>query len=145
LIDSQAGTEDPALVPTYEALYEAWLAAPSVDLAEMVAEVILGPADHEPWVSKWLARPSDWVREPFKTLLGREDLQDRLAEITCPALVIHGEADTAISLERAQALCNGLKGCEGLIAIEGGGHAANLSHPGVVTEALRDFFRRHAA
>lgn len=145
LIDSQAGREDPDLLPTYEALLAAWKAGATVAIAESVAQIILGPADHEPWVSKWLARPPDWVEEPFKTLAGREDLHDRLVEISCPALVIHGLDDPAITLELAQTLCNGLPGCEGLITIEGGGHAANLSHPGVVTEALRDFFRRHSA
>jgi pimeloyl-ACP methyl ester carboxylesterase len=144
-IDSQAGPEDPNVLPMYEGLVAAWMAGPTVDLAESVAQIILGPADHEPWVAKWIARPHDWVAEPFATLAGREDLHDRLSEITCPALVIHGTADTAITMELAQALCDGLARCEGLIAIEGAGHAANLSHPGVVTEALRDFFRRHSA
>lgn len=144
-IDSQAGPEDPDVVPMYEGLLAAWLAGPTDELAETVAQIIVGPADHAPWVSRWLARPHDWVVEPFKTLVGREDLHDRLGEIASPALVIHGEADSAVSVDQAQALCTGLSGCEGLVTIEGAGHAANLSHPGVVTEALRDFFRRHSA
>lgn len=144
LIDTQAGPEDPNLKPVYDGMLAAWQASPNPDLAESVAEIILGPADHEPWVQKWLARPPDWIVEPYKTLVEREDIHDRLAEITSPALVIHGTADSAISMDKAQALCDGLPGCEGLISIEGAGHAANLSHPGVVTEALRDFFRRHA-
>ncbi|MEA2453700.1 MAG: 3-oxoadipate enol-lactonase [Actinomycetota bacterium] len=144
-IDSQAGPENPDMVPMYEGLLTAWLAGPTVDLAESVAQIILGPADHEPWVTKWMARPFEWVQEPFSTLVGREDLHDRLGEISCPALVIHGTADTAISMELAQRLCLGLPGCEGLVQVEDAGHAANLSNPGVVTEALRDFFRRHSA
>jgi pimeloyl-ACP methyl ester carboxylesterase len=144
LIDSQAGPENPDMLPVYEGLHAAWLAGPSADLAESVAEIILGPADHAPWLAKWLARPHEWVTEPFKTLAGREDIHDRLSEITCRALVIHGEADTAIPMELAEALCSGLPGCEGLVKIDGAGHASNLSHPGVVTEALRDFVRRHA-
>lgn len=144
LIDSQAGPEDPAMLPVYEALHEAWLAGPSADLAESVAALILGPADHGPWLAKWLARPHEWVTEPFKALSSREDIHDRLSEITCRAIVIHGEADTAIPMELAEALCSGLPGCEGLVKIDGAGHASNLSHPGVVTEAVRDFVRRHA-
>lgn len=144
-IDSQAGPEDPNMLPVYEGLLAAWTAGPTPDLAETVAQIILGPADHAPWVSKWMARPHDWVLEPFKALSGREDLHDRLGEITSPALVIHGDADAAISMDLAEALCAGLSGCEGLVKIEGAGHASNLSHPGVVTEALRDLFRRHSA
>lgn len=144
LIDTQAGPENPDLVPVYKALLEAWLQGPTVELAETVADIILGPADHGPWVSKWMARPHDWVVEPFNTLVSREDIHDRLGEITCRALVLHGDADAAISMDLAEALCKGLPGCEGLIKIEGAGHAANLSYPGVVTESLRDLFRRHA-
>jgi 3-oxoadipate enol-lactonase len=144
LIDTQAGPENPEIVPVYEGLMDAWLAGPSEALAESVAEIILGPADHRPWVEKWLARPFEWVKEPFNTLVGRDDVHDRLNEISCPALVFHGDVDTAIPMELAERLCAGLQNCEGLVRIEGAGHAANLSHPGVVTEALRDFFRRHA-
>ena len=144
LIDSQAGPENPDMLPVYEGLRDAWLAGPTTDMAESVAEIILGPADHAPWVAKWLARPPTDIVEPFNTLVSREDIHDRLGEITCRAFVIHGDGDIAISLELAQALCDGLSGCEGLLKIEGAGHASNLSHPGVVTEALRDFFRRHA-
>ena len=143
LIDTQAGPENPDIVPVYEGLLDAWLAGPTETLAESVADIILGPADHAPWVERWMSRPFEWVREPFRTLVSREDIHDRLGEITCPALVIHGESDVAISMELAQRLCDGLASCEGLVKIEGAGHAANLSHPGVVTEALRDLFRRH--
>lgn len=145
LIDSQAGAEEPHVLVGYETLLAAWFEGPSRELAESVAGVILGPADHEPWVTRWLTRPHDWVQEPFNTLATREDLHDRLDEIRCPALVIHGELDAAISLDLAEALCAGLPRCEGLLKVEGAGHAANLSHPGVVTEALRDLFRRHSA
>jgi pimeloyl-ACP methyl ester carboxylesterase len=144
LIDTQAGPENPDIVPVYEGLLAAWLAGPTVDMADSVADIILGPADHEPWVKKWMARPNNWVQGPFATLVGREDIHDRLDEITCPALIFHGDADTAIPMELAQRLCDGLPGCQGLIKIEGAGHASNLSHPGVVTEGLRDFVRRHA-
>jgi len=143
-IDSQAGAEDPALVPTYDAWLNAWTKEPSRTLAELVADVIVAPADREPWIEKWLSRPATDAIEPYRTLTSREDLHDRLGEITCPAIVIHGAADPAISMDKAEALCAGLPGCEGLIRIPEAGHAANLSHPGVVNEALRDFFRRHS-
>jgi pimeloyl-ACP methyl ester carboxylesterase len=143
-IDSQAGPEDPAMQPTYDAFLAAWTAEPNHDLAEMVAAIILGPADHEPWITKWLARDPNDVIEPYRTLTTREDLHDRLGEIGCPAIVIHGEADSAISLDQAEALCSGLPRCEALIRVPDAGHAANLSHPGVVNEALRDFVRRYS-
>jgi pimeloyl-ACP methyl ester carboxylesterase len=144
-IDSQAGPEDESLLPGYEAMLAEWTTnGPSDALAEGVASIILGPADHAPWIAKWQARPPDAVVEPFKTLIGREDLHDRLGEITCPAVVIHGDADAAIPMAIAERLCNGLPGCERLVPIPGGGHSSNLSHPEAVTEVVRDFCRRHA-
>ncbi len=145
LVDSQAGVEDPAHLPGYEAMVQQWSTkGPSVSLGEASAAIILGPADHEPWIGKWMTKPNDYPVEPMKTLTSRGDIHDRLPEIACPALVIHGEIDAAIPMERAEALCAGLSGCEGVLRIEGAGHAANLSHPGIVTEAIRDFCRRHA-
>ena len=144
LIDTQAGAEDPAMAPAYEAMATAWEQQPTRELAESAAQIILGGADQEPWIAKWMARPKTALRDPFAALMSREDIHDRLGEITCPALVIHGLDDPAIAIDKAEALCAGLRRCEGLLKIEGGGHAANLTHPGVVTEALRDFFHRHA-
>lgn len=143
-IDSQAGPENPEMTPVYDGFVATWRAGPTRDLAERVATITLGPAEHEPWIEKWLARDPDDVVEPYRTLTGREDLHDRLGEIEAPAIVIHGDADPAISMDKAEALCAGLPRCEGVVRIEGGGHASNLSHPGIVTEALRDFLRRHA-
>jgi pimeloyl-ACP methyl ester carboxylesterase len=105
----------------------------------MVATTILGDAEPAPWIAKWKARPEDQVRHIYATLVDREDLHDRLGEIACPTLVIHGTADAAIPLAKATALCDGLPRCRGVIPIDGGGHAVNLTHPGPVTAALRDF------
>jgi 3-oxoadipate enol-lactonase len=144
-IDSHAGREDESLLPGYEAMVHEWMTnGPSDALAEVVASIILGPADHGPWIAKWKAKPPEWVVEPFKTLVGREDLHDRLAEITCPCIVIHGEADAAIPMANSESLCRGLPRCEKIVRIPGAGHASNLSHPEVVTDVLRDFCARHA-
>ena len=62
-------------------------------------------------------------------LFDRDDITDRLGEIGCPALVIHGTADISIEMELAERLCQGLPGCAGVVRIEGAPHAANLTHP----------------
>jgi pimeloyl-ACP methyl ester carboxylesterase len=73
------------------------------------------------------------------TLLSREDITDRLGEITCPALVIHGNADAAIPVAKAAELASGLPGAWPLVVVEGAGHAANLSHPDEVNAEIRRF------
>src|SRR3954469_15711509 len=103
LIDTQSGPEPPEALPVYEAMTEEWVTnGPSDDLAEGVAGIILGPAGHAPWIAKWQARPKEFIAEPSRPRAGREDTPARLAEITAPAIVFHGEADAAIPMERAE-------------------------------------------
>jgi pimeloyl-ACP methyl ester carboxylesterase len=83
--------------------------------------------------------PRSLLRPAFQTLVGREDIHDRLGQIKAPALVIHGTADAAIDLELAQRLCSELADCRGLVIVEGAGHASNLTHPEEVNTALKQF------
>jgi 3-oxoadipate enol-lactonase len=145
-IDSQAGPELEELRPLHDAQTEEWLQrGPARDLAEATAEVILGPAERETWIEKWLEQPREAIVPIYDALMGRDDLRDRLDEIVCPTIVIHGEADVAIPMERAEQLAEGLPHCVGLVRVPGAGHAANLSHPGIVTETIRDFCRLHGS
>ena len=62
-----------------------------------------------------------------------------MGEITCPALVVHGTEDAAIPMEKAEQLRTELSDCRDLVPVEGGSHAANLTHPDVVNDAIRRF------
>jgi pimeloyl-ACP methyl ester carboxylesterase len=101
--------------------------------------MIISPAPAEKWTAKWESWDPANVIPMFDALLEREDITDRLREITCPAAVVHGTADPSIPMEKADALCAGLPNCSEVVRIEGGGHAANLSHPAEVNAALRAF------
>jgi 3-oxoadipate enol-lactonase len=145
LIDTQAGPESDDVVPGYEALLEEWRTnGPQMHIVEVAAASIVDPAPREPWIEKWMAASNDYPVEPMRCLMSRDDITERLGEITAPALVVHGDADPAIPMDLAEALCNGLSNCEGLIPIAGGGHASNLSHPDDVNKHLLDFCHRHA-
>lgn len=140
LIDSQAGAEDPGLSDMYRTWAETWAKdGPQDHLVEATVPLILSPAPAEKWTEKWRAWPQGNVVPMIECLTNREDITDRLGEITCPAAVVHGTADPSIPIEKADALCAGLPGCSGVTRIEGGGHASNLSHPEQVTEALTKF------
>jgi len=140
LLDTQAGPEEPEVVPMYRQWGQDW-AAGGADPAILAytATTILGPADHEPWIERWLAMPPHRAPQVLHPLLEREDITDRLGEITCPALVVHGSADAAIPVAKAEALAAGLSGAGPVVVVEGGGHAANLSHPEPVNAAVRAF------
>ena len=143
LIDTQAGTEDPARLPAYRQMQKTWLEVGPVDeLAQAIAGLIIGdPLLSEQWIAKWHELPRGAMQAPGDCLFERDDISDRLGEIACPALVIHGTADMSIEIERAEQLCAGLSGCEQVVRIEGAPHASNLTHPAEANAALLEFLR----
>jgi pimeloyl-ACP methyl ester carboxylesterase len=143
LIDTQAGTEDPERLPAYRQMQQTWLEVGPVDeLAQTIAGLIIGdPVLNARWIAKWRELPREAMKAPGDCLFEREDISDRLGEISVPALVIHGTADMSIEMELAEKLCAGLSGCEGVVRIEGAPHASNLTHPAEANAALLEFLR----
>jgi pimeloyl-ACP methyl ester carboxylesterase len=146
LMDTQPGVEDPANVPTYDQLVEAWMApdGPPQEVLDTVATIILGPgyADTPRWQERWRAMPKATVLQSYATLMSRaDDVRPRLSELTMPALVVHGAEDLAIDLDVARAFAAALPDAE-FVAVEGAGHAANLTHPAAVNAALESFLAR---
>ncbi len=146
LIDTQAGLEDPAAVPAYEQMHQVWLEAGPGPVQEMVASIILGPGRWDDWYAKWNEQYAQWAPDdlnqltwPFRCLMDRDDITGRLGEITCPTLIVHGTADAAIPLARAEAVRDGLGGPVTLTAVEGAAHASNVTHPDEVNRAILGF------
>jgi 3-oxoadipate enol-lactonase len=140
LLDTQAGVEDPEVAPVYEEMLQTWASVGPVDeLAETVANIIIADPDHNPaWIAKWQAADKARIVQPGRCLMGRDDVTSRLSEITCPALVVHGTEDTAITMDKADALAAGLPGSGPVVAVAGA-HAANLTNPEPVNAAVRQF------
>jgi 3-oxoadipate enol-lactonase len=143
LIDTQAGREDPERLPDYRQMQQAWLeAGPGDELAQTIANLIIGdPVLNEAWIAKWRELPRESMRAPGDCLLERDEISDRLGEISCPAVVFHGTGDQSIETEKAEELCRGLSGCTGVVRVEGAPHAANLTHPDQVNGPLLEFLR----
>jgi 3-oxoadipate enol-lactonase len=143
LIDTQSGTEDPDRLPAYRQMQQTWLEVGPVDeLAETIANLIIGdPVVNAHWIAKWRKLPLETLRAPGDCLLDRDDITDRLGEITCPAIVFHGTADVSIEIDKAQALCRALSGCTGVVRVEGAPHASNLTHPEQVNGPLLELMR----
>jgi 3-oxoadipate enol-lactonase len=143
LIDTQAGVEDPARLPAYRKMQQTWLEVGPVDeLAQTIAGLIIGdPVLGEQWIAKWRELPRAAMQAPGDCLFERDDITDRLGEISVPALVIHGTADMSIEIELAEKLCAGLAGCAEVVRIEGAPHASNLTHPAEANAALLEFLR----
>jgi pimeloyl-ACP methyl ester carboxylesterase len=147
LIDTQAATENPELMPYYQQLLERWLTQGMDDeLAATIEAIILGQgyADAARWKSSWKQLGAANLQQLFTTLAERDDITDRLGEIRVPALGIHGQQDAAISVDRAQALADGIPDSE-LVLIEGAGHASNLTHAAAVTPHIARFLQERVS
>jgi pimeloyl-ACP methyl ester carboxylesterase len=143
LIDTEPGPEDPAKVPLYDQMIDAWLApgGPSQELKDGVAAIVIGPGypDAARWIDAAAATPAATIRQIYEAVRDREDdVRPRLAELTMPALVVHGDQDLAIGLEIARRYAEELPDAE-LVVVEGAGHASNLTHPDAVNPALEAF------
>jgi 3-oxoadipate enol-lactonase len=143
LIDTQSGVEDPERLPAYRQMQQTWLEVGPVDeLAQAIQSLIIGdPVIAEPWIEKWRGAPRANMKTTADCLFDREDISDRLGEITCPAIVFHGTADASIEIDKAHELCAGLPGCRGVVTVAGAPHASNLTHPDEVNGPLLEFLR----
>jgi pimeloyl-ACP methyl ester carboxylesterase len=140
LIDTQSGLEDAEALPLYVALHDEWVAHGPAGVQEVVSSLIFGPGiDVEPWYAKWGAMDPAAFTLPFRTLVDRDEITDRLGEISQPALLIHGTADAAIPLWRAEQLRDGLPDARQLLLVEGAGHASNMGEPALVNRAIARF------
>jgi pimeloyl-ACP methyl ester carboxylesterase len=70
-----------------------------------------------------------------QAILSRPDSRPRLSAISCPTLVLVGEADEATPPELAHEMAAGVRGSR-LVVIPNSGHLSSLEQPTAVTKAL---------
>jgi pimeloyl-ACP methyl ester carboxylesterase len=141
LLNTQAAGDDPEVVAGSEQLLAAWTSEDEVPdaVAEAVRTIILGDYERAAeWQAKWRAMEHDRVRQVHRTLVSRDDLEDRLGEIGVPALVVHSADDAAIPVASARRMAELLPRGE-LAVVSSGQHAANLVNPGEVNAHIERF------
>jgi pimeloyl-ACP methyl ester carboxylesterase len=143
LIDSAADTDDEETLNGYQGMlhvFEHGSDEERLGVFQIVAGLILGDetlaAD---WIPKWVALDRGQLVTAGGALLGRDDISGRVGEIACPILTVHGTADQAISMDRAEALAAAAPDHRGIVRVEGAAHAPNMTHPDVVNPALAGF------
>lgn len=145
LIAAQAGIDDQKTLAGYRALLEAWIAAGKLpeEIATTIEHIIFGPnwPGASAWKEKWRAKTAPNLISAFDTLARRDDISDKIASIRVPTLVIHGDADIAIPLAKAQAMKEAIPNAE--LKVIAGGHSVNMTNPGPVNAAIKDFLERH--
>jgi pimeloyl-ACP methyl ester carboxylesterase len=147
LIDTQAGSEDENRAPMYEAFAEVvatqgW----NQHILENSCISMFGTSASEDlkrhWMDRWAAQETFDARQDLWAVTRREDITDRLGEIEHPAIVIHGEEDAAIEMERAEKLADGLKNLVELVKVPRAGHSSTVEQPEPVTEAMERFLQK---
>lgn len=69
------------------------------------------------------------------------DFRADLAKITCPTLMIHGDADRIVPLPAAGQRTHETIPSSKLVVVEGGPHGILLTHPDIVNPALLHFLK----
>ena len=144
LMDTSAWREDPELAERYEAMAQVVESGDLEAVAPALPAVFLADdfiATHGDEVDAWLDRvraadPIGFVHA-LRALNARDDISARLSEIMVPTLVIHGEHDVAIPVERAFELADWID--DARVEVTSGGHQSNVDRPDVTSRLIRDF------
>lgn len=140
LLDTEADALGPDDAEAYGQLFAALEAhGPTPELTAGLAGQIVG--DHpaaEQWARTWRERGVP-LGPPVDCLVGRDDVTDRLGEITAPALVLRGEHDHSIPAERQERMRAGLAAATEVHVVPGAGHSPALTHPGPVNDLVTRF------
>ncbi|GAA3648558.1 alpha/beta fold hydrolase [Lentzea roselyniae] len=135
--------EDEQIAAAYDQLTEVWIAQGPDTVVEATAKICLGDHDPSEWTPKWSAVEPDRLRLISNALVSRDGILDRAGEITAPVLVLHGTADLAYPVAKAEALAAALPKAEPLVTIEGGAHFLSLTHAADVNPHLERFLSAH--
>jgi 3-oxoadipate enol-lactonase len=92
--------------------------------------------DQIPWRDRWLERDWSDFAPAIDCLVEHDSVEDLLAEIRSPALVVRGAADQAFSDASVNEMVARLGGPTEVRVIEQSSHGANLTHPDLVNPIL---------
>jgi 3-oxoadipate enol-lactonase len=143
LIDSAADVDDDETIEGYRGMLHVFEHGSDADRAgvfDIVAGLILGDESlAAEWIPRWMAIERAQLVAAGEALLGRDDVSGRVGEITCPMLTVHGTADQAISIARAELLAASAVDHRGIVRVDGAAHAPNMTHPDAVNPPLAAF------
>jgi pimeloyl-ACP methyl ester carboxylesterase len=96
--------------------------------------------DH--WIKVWTTSiPARSVYHQGMAWIPKKDDTAKLGSIKTPTLVLHGEEDHPIPIERAERMARAIPNST-FAAIPGAGHTCNLEAPGPVNKAIDAFLAR---
>lgn len=127
----------------FEQLRDGWLGmGPVGDIAAAILGVQFAPTDYDGgrFVGRWQSKaPAAWTQVWATILERRDEIIDRLGEITCPALFVHGTVDQAFTVADAEEMSGLVGDSRGVVVVEGGAHCLALTHTTELTAAISGF------
>ena len=92
------------------------------------------------WGRKIIARASQESAIALHLSATGVDLRNSLHQLAQPVLILHGEADTLVSVEEARQLAGALPNAK-LTVLPGAGHVPTMTRPVEVAREIMSFFR----
>lgn len=115
VLGTSAEAEDEQIAAGYDQMAEVWLSQGPDTVIDAVAQICLGDHDASDWTPKWRQVPGERLR-----------------------LVLHGTADLAYPVAKAEAIVAALHKAE-LVTVDGGPHFLSLTHAAEVNPRLGRF------
>jgi pimeloyl-ACP methyl ester carboxylesterase len=141
LIGSDSGTFDNDQQVEFANLTDHWCSAnPLGEAGEAVGEVYFGDDPQKKlWIELWKKSDRSNIKYPARALLLRDNITHKLKDIKCPFLIIHGEKDSAITIDKAEALSKRVPNLYKFLRIKDGPHGPNMTHVQETNDAIIDF------
>jgi pimeloyl-ACP methyl ester carboxylesterase len=144
LLDTAAGPETPQQTEGRRARIEATKAGRFAEVVEGLYPLFVHPDRHHDAALKREVGlmadetgPDVFIRQQH-AIMGRADSRPTLAAITCPTLVVVGDADVLTPPAAAQEIAAGIAGAR-LVVIPQCGHISTMERPEAVNAALAEW------
>ncbi|UQS26758.1 alpha/beta hydrolase [Amycolatopsis thermalba] len=144
LIDSAADAFPGAALAQMARIRDGFAAGAVTETGSAVLELLLGSRAAEAhWLPRLRRQPAGRLSRAVSVLMGADSAAHRLAEITAPALVVHGAADQPIPPGAGAALAAALPGAKPVELLDGVAHTPPVTHPAETAALLRSFLGEH--
>ncbi|MBY8862719.1 alpha/beta hydrolase [Nocardia sp. CA2R105] len=144
LIDTSAAAFPGPALEQMARIRDGFAAGEVTATASAVLDLLLGvDASATPqWLNRIRRQPAERLARAVGVLMGADSIEERLSEITAPALVVHGSADLPISPEAGARMAAMLPAAEPLVLLDDVAHTPPVTHPAQISALLRSFLGR---
>jgi pimeloyl-ACP methyl ester carboxylesterase len=117
------------------------------EITETVADLVFGETTHEErpaivdrWRRRWKTYPGGAVYHEVSSWLTRPSVEEELADVDVPVLIVHGAEDVVLDISRAEPMAEQFPDAV-LVRIPEAGHTSNVERPSPVNRAIREHLR----